>query len=87
MATELADQVGGQDGDDGRGDAQPHRARLSRGHPADGGVGRGHLVEDGLGPGQQLGRAEEWLGELPLYPCPGICEPYLAGKVTSQLRE
>jgi hypothetical protein len=45
----------GQHGRCWRGDAEPHRARLSSCYPADRGIRRSHLVEDDFRPGQELG--------------------------------
>ena len=52
---EQIDQVGGEHGGGGRGDAQPDGARLAVGDAADGGLGGGGLVEDDLGAGEQFG--------------------------------
>ena len=52
---EQIDQVGGEHGGGGWGDAQPHGACLAAGDAADRGLGGGGLVEDDLGAGEQFG--------------------------------
>jgi len=51
---EPADEVRGEHRADGRGDAQPHRARVAAGDTAHRGVRGSDLVKDDLRPGQQL---------------------------------
>jgi len=55
LGCELADEMRGEDGGNGRGDAQPDCARLSGGDPAHRGVCCCDLVEDDLRAGQQFG--------------------------------
>ena len=52
---EQIDQVGGEHGSGGRGDAQPDGAFLAVGDAADRGLGSGSLVENDLRAGEQFG--------------------------------